>query len=56
MQREAATKLTALTARPDLIHLSDAISVAICMPGVAAGVPAYRLRVRGAVRGREGRA
>ena len=39
MQRGAATKLTALTARPDLIHLSDAISVAICMLGVVAGVP-----------------
>ena len=29
MQREAAMTLTALTARPDLIHLSVAISVAM---------------------------
>jgi hypothetical protein len=29
VQREAATTLTALTARPDLIHLSVAISVVV---------------------------
>ena len=29
VQREAATTLTALTARPDLIHLTVAISVAV---------------------------
>ena len=29
VQREAAATLTALTARPDLIHLTVAISVAV---------------------------
>ena len=37
VQREAATTLTALTARPDLNHLTVAISVAMCIPGMAGG-------------------
>ena len=37
MQREAATTLTALTARPDLNHLTVAISVAMRIPGMAGG-------------------
>ena len=39
VQREAATTLTALTARPDLIHLTVAISVAMtaAVAGGAAG-------------------